>query len=67
MAYILGLLNFFFHDENEDRNCDAPPNSLMDITTSINLKIAKGKGVGSCSLVRSTLGVEGRARAPGWD
>jgi hypothetical protein len=26
----------------------------------------KGEGVGACSLVHGTLGVEGRARAPGW-
>jgi len=25
------------------------------------------QGVGACSLACSTLGVEGRAKAPGWD
>ncbi len=46
---------------------DAPPNSLMDSTLSPKVKIAKGEGVGAHSLTRNTLGVEGRARAPGWD
>jgi hypothetical protein len=46
---------------------DAPPSSLMDSTTSPKVKIAEGKGVGARSLARNTSGVEGRARAPGWD
>ncbi len=45
----------------------APPSSLMDSTTSSKVKTLEGEGVGARSLARSTLGVEGRARAPGWD
>jgi len=45
---------------------DAPPSSLMDSTASPKVKTTKG-GVGARSLTRSTLGVEGRARAPRWD
>jgi hypothetical protein len=30
------------------------------------VKIAKGKGVGACSLVHNTSRVEGRAGATGW-
>jgi len=37
---------------------DATPNSLMDSTTSLKVEIMEG--VGACSLVHSTLGVEGR-------
>jgi len=29
--------------------------------------MAKRKGVGACSLTRSTSGVEGRVGTPGWD
>jgi len=39
----------------------------MDSTASLKMKIAKGKGVGACSLTHNTLGVEGRDGAPGWD
>jgi hypothetical protein len=46
---------------------DTPPSSLMDSTVSPKVKIAEGKGIGVRSLVRNTLGVEGRARAPRWD
>jgi hypothetical protein len=46
---------------------DAPPNSLMDSTTSPKVKITEGKGVGTRFLAYSTLEVEGRARVPGWD
>jgi hypothetical protein len=38
----------------------------MDLTTSPKVKITKGKGIGACSLVHSTLGVEGHAKAPRW-
>jgi hypothetical protein len=44
---------------------DAPPSSL-DSTTSLKMKITKGKGVGVRSLACSTSGVEGCARALGW-
>jgi hypothetical protein len=45
---------------------DTPPKSLMDSTTNPKVKITKGEGVGARSLARSTLGVEGHARALGW-
>jgi len=31
------------------------------------VKTTKEQGVGACSLTYNTLGVEGRARIPGWD
>ncbi len=43
------------------------PSSLMDLTTSPKAKTMEGEGVGARSLVRNTLGVEGRAGALGWD
>jgi hypothetical protein len=52
---------------NDTRFSDTPLSSLMDSTVSPNVKITKGKGVGVCSLVHNTLGVKGRAGAPGWD
>jgi len=39
----------------------------MDLTTSPKVKIVEGKGVGMRSLAHNTLGVEGHARALGWD
>jgi len=39
----------------------------MDSTTSPKVKIAKGEGIGACSLVRNTLGVEGHVGVLGWD
>ncbi len=45
---------------------DAPPKLLDGLTTSPKVKTTKGKGVGACSLARSTSGIEGRAGAPGW-
>ncbi len=52
---------------NIDVTCDAPPNSLMDSTTSPNVKTSKGEGVGAQSLIRNTLGVEGHVKALRWD
>jgi len=46
---------------------DAPPSSLMDSIASPKVKTMERKGVQVCSLVCSTLGVEGRAGALGWD
>ncbi len=46
---------------------NAPPNSLMDLTTSPKVKTTEGKGIGARSPVHNTLGVKGRARALGWD
>jgi len=46
---------------------DAPPSSLMDSTVSPKVKITKREEVGARSLVRNISGVEGRARALGWD
>jgi len=39
----------------------------MDSTANPKVKTTEGEGVGACSLACNTLGVEGRARAPGWD
>jgi len=38
----------------------------MDSTTSPNVKTTEGEKVRVCSLVRSTFGVVGHAKAPGW-
>jgi hypothetical protein len=45
---------------------DAPPNSLIDLTASLKVKLMEGQGVKVHSLVRSTLGVEGHVGAPKW-
>jgi len=37
----------------------------MDSITSPNVKTMEGEGVGACSLVCNTLGVEGRAKSSG--
>jgi len=44
---------------------DAPPNSLMDSTTSLKEKTTE-RGVGAHSLTHNIFGVEGHARAPKW-
>jgi hypothetical protein len=46
---------------------DAPPSSLMDSTKNPKVKTMEGKRVGVRSLICNTSGVEGRARALGWD
>jgi hypothetical protein len=46
---------------------DAPLSSLMDSTASLKMKTTKRERVGAHSLVRSTLGVEGRTGAPRCD
>jgi hypothetical protein len=46
---------------------DAPPSSLMDSIMNPKVKTTKGEWVRACSLTHNTLGVEGCARAPGWD
>ncbi len=48
-------------------DCDAPPSSLMDSITSLHVKIAEGEGVGARSLACNISGVEGHARASGWE
>jgi hypothetical protein len=45
---------------------DAPSHSLKYSNANLKMKIIKEKGVEVCSLARSTLGVERRARVPGW-
>ncbi len=45
---------------------DTPPSSLMHSTRSPKVKIIEGKGVGACSLARSTSGVKGHVGALGW-
>jgi hypothetical protein len=39
----------------------------MDSTTKSKVKIMKGEGVGTCSLIHNTLRVEGHAVVLGWD
>jgi len=39
----------------------------MDSTSNAKKKTTKEDGIGVRSLARSTSGVEGHARAPGWD
>jgi len=39
----------------------------MDSIASPMVKTMEGKGVGACSLARSTSGVKGRVGAPKWD
>jgi len=46
---------------------DAPLSSSINSIVHPRVKTTEGEGVGVRSLTRSTLGVEGRARAPGWD
>jgi len=46
---------------------DAPPSSLMDSTMSPKVETIEGKRVGAHSLAYIILGVEGCARAPGWN
>jgi hypothetical protein len=46
---------------------DALLSSLMDSNVSLKWKQRKSKDLEECSLVRSTLGVKGRAGAPKWD
>ncbi len=48
------------------KDFDAPPSSLVDSIASPKVKTSKGKGVGACSLVRSTSRVEGHVGALGW-
>jgi len=38
----------------------------MDSTMSPKVKTTKGKGIGACSLTRSTSGVDRHVGAPGW-
>jgi hypothetical protein len=46
---------------------DAPPSFLMDSTVSPKVKTTKKEKVGARSLARNISGVEGHARALGWD
>jgi hypothetical protein len=46
---------------------DAPPSSLMDSIVAPKVKTLEGEKVGSRSLARNILGVEGCAGAPRWD
>jgi len=39
----------------------------MDSITNPKMKTMEGEGIGACSLARSTLRVEGCARALGWE
>jgi hypothetical protein len=46
---------------------DAPPNSLMDLTTSLKVKIMEGEVVRTHSFTHNTSGIKGRAGALKWD
>jgi len=46
---------------------DTFPSSLMDLIVTLNVKITEGEGTRARSLAHNTLGVEGHARALGWD
>jgi len=39
----------------------------MDSIVSPKVKTTEGEGVGACSLAHSTLGIDGRVGALGWD
>ncbi len=54
------------HPGANSREGDTPPNSWIDSIGSPKVKTTEGQGVRARSLARSTLGVEGRARASGW-
>jgi hypothetical protein len=45
---------------------NAPPNSLIDSTMSLNVKIGEGQRFGVRSFVCNTSGVEGCVGAPKW-
>jgi hypothetical protein len=43
------------------------PNLLYRLKCEFKVKTTKEQGVGACSLAHGTLGVEGPARASGWE
>jgi hypothetical protein len=47
--------------------CDTPPSFLMDLITSLKVKIVEGKGVGAHSLAYNISRVERCVGAPKWD
>jgi hypothetical protein len=50
------------------KSTNAFPISLIDSNVSLLWKQRKNKELGrACSLARNTLGVEGRAKTPGWN
>jgi len=46
---------------------DALPSFLIDSNVSLKWKHWKSKELGTRSLAHSTLGVDGRVEAPGWE
>jgi hypothetical protein len=57
----------YFKKKKKNPRCDdAPPNSLIDSTTSPKVKTMEGKGIGVCSLVHSISKVERCVGALGW-
>jgi hypothetical protein len=62
-AYDIFALVINFLDENWQPKKvtigDAPPSFFMDSTASPKVKTTGGKGVGACSLARSSSRVEG--------
>jgi hypothetical protein len=51
---------------DEEMTIDAPPNFLIDSTTTLKVKTTKGQRVRVRSLAYNTLVIEGRAGTPGW-
>jgi hypothetical protein len=45
---------------------DAPPNSLLNSTTSLHVKTMEGQGIGARFLTCSTSGEKGHVGAPRW-
>jgi hypothetical protein len=54
-----------WHDRMYLTFIDAPPNSLIDSNAIPKVKTTK-EGISARSLIRSTLGVKGCAKASGW-
>jgi len=45
--------------EDSRSSSDTPPNSFIDLITSLKVKITEGDWIGVPSLIHSTLGVDG--------
>jgi RNAse (barnase) inhibitor barstar len=69
-SFNIDITTFGF-PKHKAMNMDGIPDVLLSslIGSNVNLKWKqrKNKKLGTRSLIRNTLGVEGRARAPGWD
>jgi RNAse (barnase) inhibitor barstar len=69
-SFNIDITTFGF-PKHKAMNMDGIPDmlisSLIDLNVNLKWKQRKSKKLGTRSLVRSTLGVEGHAGAPGWD